>query len=329
MAAIAELQKDTSGKSRMQKRYNAITDLEGKHLDKYGHGTHVASIILNTDYADDGSMRRNSIAPDVRAISVKAFDQYGVGTYANVIRGLDWILANKDQYNIRVLNMSFSAPARSAYWDDPINQAVMRLWQEGVVVVASAGNKGPEAMSIGVPGNNPYVITVGAMSDNYTPADPRDDVLASFSSAGPTAEGFVKPEIVAPGGHIVARSRSKSRIATEHPQFHDHDKYFTMSGTSQAAAVVSGVAALILDANPGLSNDDVKCRIMAAARPAIDGNGALAYSIFQQGAGMVDAYEAVRGSATGCANRGLDIDLDVTNQRHFGGRANVDENGNY
>jgi serine protease AprX len=155
MAAIAELQKDTSGSGRMQVRYNAIKDQEGKHNDNYGHGTHVASIIWNTDYANDGTMRRNSIAPDVRAISVKAFDGQGHGTYANVIRGLDWVLNNQAQYNIRVLNLSFSAPARSHYWDDPINQAVMQLWQAGVVVVASAGNTGPDAMTIGVPGNNP------------------------------------------------------------------------------------------------------------------------------------------------------------------------------
>ena len=205
----------------------------------------------------------------------------------------------------------------------------MRLWQAGIVVVASSGNSGPEAMTIGVPGNLPYVITVGAMSDNYTPADGSDDFLASFSSTGPTVEGFVKPEVVAPGGHMVARTRIKSVIAKTHPEFHDHDKYFTMSGTSQAAAVVSGVAALILDAHPGMSNDDVKCRILSASRPAVDADGELAYSIFQQGAGMIDAYAAVHSDAAGCANQGLDINLDVTNQRHFGGRANVTEDGHF
>jgi len=329
MAAIAELQKDTTGKGRMQTRYNAITDREGRHNDNYGHGTHVASIMFNADYSDDGSMRRNSISPDVRVISVKAFNGKGNGTYADVIRGLDWILANKNRHNIGVLNLSFSAPARSHYWDDPINQAVMQLWQAGVVVVASAGNTGPDAMTIGVPGNNPYVITVGAMSDNYTPADPSDDVLASFSAAGPTVEGFVKPEVVAPGGHITARSRPTSTIAKQHPEFHDQGNYFTMSGTSQAAAVVSGIAALVIEANPGISNDDVKCRILASARPAVSDNGELAYSVFQQGAGMVDAMAAVYGTASGCANRGLDINLDITGQIHYGGRANVDENGNY
>ncbi len=121
-----------------------------------------------------------------------------------MIRGIDWIVANKDTYGIRVVNLSFSAPPQSYYWDDPLNQAVMAAWRSGIIVVASAGNLGPDPMTIGVPGNVPYVITVGAMTDNFTPDDGSDDVLASFSSPGPTLEAFVKPEMVAPGGHVVS-----------------------------------------------------------------------------------------------------------------------------
>ena len=122
-------------------------------------------------------------------IPVKAFNDNGQGTYADVIRGLDWVHSNRSRYNIRVVNLSFSAPPQSHYWDDPINQAVMELWRSDLVVVASAGNTGPDPMTIGVPGNLPYIITVGAMTDRYTPADPSDDRLASFSAAGPTYEG--------------------------------------------------------------------------------------------------------------------------------------------
>ena len=311
MAAIAELQKDTSGVGRMAGRYNAMKDQEGPHNDNYGHGTHVASIIFNTDYADDGSGRRNSIAPNAGALSVKAFNGQGQGTYADVLRGLDWLLAHKDERNIRVVNLSFSAEPQSHYWDDPINQAVMRLWEAGVVVVTSAGNTGPDAMSIGVPGNNPYVITVGAMSDNYTPGDASDDVLASFSSAGPTVEGFVKPDIVAPGGHMVARGRVKSNLAKQHPEFHDQGSYFMMSGTSQATAVVTGIVALMLEQDPYLTPDEVKYRLMASARPAVNPDGTLAYSVFQQGAGMVHAFDAVFGGVSGFANRGLDVAADL------------------
>jgi serine protease AprX len=113
------------------------------------------------------------------------------------------VLRNRERLSIRVLNLSFNAPARSHYWDDPINQAVMRLWEAGIVVVASAGNTGPAPMTIGVPGNLPYVITVGAMTDLYTPEDRSDDRLTWFSAAaGPTHEGFVKPDPVVPGGHL-------------------------------------------------------------------------------------------------------------------------------
>ncbi len=100
-----------------------------------------------------------SIAPNAQVVAVKAFDKHGIGSYTNVIRGMDWILNNKDVYDIRVLNLSFSAEPRSFYWDDPLNQAVMRLWEAGIVVIASAGNTGPNPMTIGVPGNIPYIIT--------------------------------------------------------------------------------------------------------------------------------------------------------------------------
>jgi subtilisin family serine protease len=167
--------------------------------DPMGHGTHVTSIIMNSDKGEDG--KATGMAPGSDLVFIKAFDSEGRGSYVDVITGLDWLLDNHEKYGVRVLNLSFSAAPQSHYWDDPINQTAMKLWDAGIVVVASAGNEGPSPMSIGVPGNNPYVITVGAMTDNYT-ADPSDDKMASFSSAGPTHEGFVKPEIVAPGGHI-------------------------------------------------------------------------------------------------------------------------------
>ena len=126
----------------------------------------------------------------------------------------------------------------------------MAAWQAGIVVVASAGNRGPEPMTIGVPGNVPYVITVGAMTDNYTPFDLSDDVLASFSSAGPTVEAFLKPEVVAPGGHVLGIMDPKSQISLEQPDFHDGGYYFNMSGTSQATAFVSGIAAHVIQLEP-------------------------------------------------------------------------------
>ncbi len=112
----------------------------------------------------------NGIAPNAKLVVVKALGGDGNGTYLDVIRGIDFIVSHRDAYNIRVLNLSLSAEPLSHYWDDPLNQAVMAAWEAGIIVVASAGNRGPDPMTVGVPGNVPYVITVGAVSDNYTPS---------------------------------------------------------------------------------------------------------------------------------------------------------------
>ena len=130
------------------------------------------------------------IAPQANLVIVRAFDGTGAGRYVDVIAGLNWIVANQKKYNIRVLNLSFGAPPQSYYWDDPLNQAVMAAWRAGIVVVTAAGNEGPDAMTIDVPGNVPYVITVGALTDNYTPYNGNDDRLASFSSTGPDLRGL-------------------------------------------------------------------------------------------------------------------------------------------
>ena len=186
-------------------------------------------------------------------------------------------------------------------------------------------------MSIGVPGNVPYVITVGAVTDNYYPMQPGKYTLASFSSVGPTYEGFVKPEVVSMGGHMLAYAPDDGTLAQEFPQWVlPGANDFTMSGTSQATAVVSGVAALMLQVSPRLSPNDVKCRLMSGAHPAVNANGTLAYSVFQQGAGLVNAHDATYSTASGCANQGLNVALDLAGFQHYGGRANQDPStGNY
>jgi serine protease AprX len=146
----------------------------------------------------------------VQFIDVRALDAEGKGTYTDIIEGLDWILANKDRYNIRVVNLSLIGGISSPYWADPINQAVEALWDAGIVVVAAAGNDGPDPMTIAAPGNDPFVITVGAFTDNFTPDDPSDDYLTPFSGAGPTEVGFVKPDVVGPGAHMLTTAPANS-----------------------------------------------------------------------------------------------------------------------
>ena len=150
-----------NGDARILAVYDAIEDelvTKITKFDENGHGTHVASVAVNSRKI--GGLF-NGIAPDANLVVVKAFDEQGRGSYADVIRGLDWLVRYKDELGIRVVNLSFSAPPRSAYYDDPLNQAVMSAWQAGIVVVASAGNTGPFPMSVGVPGNVPYVINGG------------------------------------------------------------------------------------------------------------------------------------------------------------------------
>jgi len=308
--------------------YDAINDTVSNYDDEAnGHGTHVASIAANSDYDVTGKIY--GVAPNAALVGIKAFDYEGKATYADVIRGIQWAIQVKDQINLRVLNMSFSGPVRSFYWEDPLNQAVMKAWQAGIVVVASAGNSGPNPMTIGVPGNVPYIITVGATSDNYTTNSNVDDFVTSFSAAGPTVEGFVKPDLVAPGGHLSGLMSFDSTIVTEHPEFHDGGRYFEMSGTSQAAAVVSGAAALLLTQEPNLSPDQVKCRITSTAKMAFNDDDSLAFSVFQQGAGMINVGQMLASENNNCANKELDIAKDLGGEQHFYGPANMDENGDF
>ncbi|WNC69692.1 S8 family peptidase [Thalassotalea nanhaiensis] len=325
---LSGLGNDLYGRDKAWGTYDAINNSVSNYDDEAsGHGTHVASIAANSDYDVYGKIY--GVAPNAAIVGIKAFDANGQATYADVIRGIDWALQVKDQINLKVLNMSFSGPVRSNYWDDPLNLAVMKAWQAGIVVVASAGNTGPDPMTIGVPGNVPYIITVGAMTDNFTTTDAYDDKLATFSAAGPTYEGFVKPEILAPGGHLSGLMSYDSQIVVEHPEYHDGGRYFEMSGTSQAAGVISGVVALMLTDNPTLTPDQVKCRLIASAHTARTESGSLAYSVFQQGAGVVNVSDALNSSAVDCANTDLNITQDLAGEQHFSGPANINDDGNF
>ena len=319
------IKRDGDNHKRSVVQYNAIAGwgYEGPDDDS-GHGTHVISLAVGSG-RDNKKHGVVGVAPKASVVSVKAFDEDGKGRYLDVIRGVDWVVKNRDRLGIRVLNLSFSATPQSYYWDDPLNQAVMAAWQAGIVVVASAGNTGPDEMTIGVPGNVPYVITVGASSDNYTPNEPFDDTVAGFSSAGPTVEGFVKPDVLAPGGRLLGLMKDKAVIGKSHKKYFYQKDHFVMSGTSQSTAIVSGVVALMLQAEPTLTPDDVKCRLMVTAEPLVGSEGA----VFHHGSGSVNAYAAAYSSASDCANRNLDIALDLAGIQHYAGPVRRDDSGDF
>lgn len=321
---------NAAGKQRVLAQHD-VTSSGGDYgdIDDWnGHGTHITSIMVSSGRTEAGHYQ--GIAPNANVVVVRAFEADGSGTYLNVIKALDWIVSQRKKHKIRILNLSFGAPATSLYWNDPVNQAVMAVWKSGIIVVAAAGNNGPDSMTIGVPGNVPYIITVGAMTDNFTPQDRADDKMASFSAAGPTIEGFVKPELVAPGGHMLGQMPPYAWLLLDHPDHaREAGREFIMSGTSQATAVVSGVLALMLEEDQKLKPDEAKCRVLASARAAMRNDGTHAYSVFQQGAGLVDAVAAVNETIVDCANRNMDIKKDIEGQIHYVGPANIDANEIY
>lgn len=301
-------------------------------VDPNGHGTHIAGIIGNSQKGSDKEW--NGMAPAVNLVGVRVLDKNGSGSYEKVIQGVQWVVKNKKKYNIRVMNLSMSAEVQSPYWADPLNQAVMKAWASGIVVVTSAGNKGPGPMSIGVPGNNPYVITVGAFTDHRTTDIWGDDYVVNFSSAGPTLDGFVKPDVVAPGAHIVSTIAMNSILAKNHDlSTWVGSRYFEMSGTSQSAGIVSGLVALVLSNNPKLTPDEVKYRIMVSANPWITSNAekvSALYSVWQQGSGRINSPDAVFADIQGVANKGMDIKADIAGTTHYEGYSYYDnESGKF
>ena len=267
-------------------------------FDRYGHGTHMAGIIAGDGSASGGEW--GGVAPEANLVSVKVAGADGSTDVSVVIAGLQWVLENKSAYGIRVLNLAFGTDSRQSYRLDPLNYAVEQVWFGGIFVVASAGNRGPGGGTINKPGDDPFVLTVGAVDLKGT-ADRGDDVVAPFSSWGPTPDGFVKPDVVAPGITIVATRAVGSTIDQQHPDARVGDGYFKGTGTSQAAAIVSGVAALMFQAVPSLTPDQAKTAIM---------RGAIKTSTYRSGggAGLVDASSAIQLARKGIyvtANLGL------------------------
>lgn len=231
--------------------------------DSTGHGTHVAGIIAGR--SADG--RYVGIAPDASLVSVKVSDDSNLTSESRVVKGLEWVYNNKTTYNIRIVNMSLSAQTPAPYVYSPLAAAVEKLWQSGIVVVVAAGNRGsaPDAVHF-PPANDPFVLTVGALDDGQTPGND-DDSLAIFSGRGLTQNGHAKPDVVAPGRRLVAPlASSSSALALAFPERVSADgSYIRLSGTSMAAPVAAGLAALILQRFPDLTPSQVKWALTATA----------------------------------------------------------------
>jgi subtilisin family serine protease len=266
--------------------------------DDNGHGSHVAGIIAGNGY--DSSGEKMGIAPDASIVSLKVLDANGQGTISNIIAALGWVADNHRRYNIRVVNLSVGAAIRESFWTDPLTLAARRVSDLGIVVVAAAGNLGKNADGelqyggITAPGNAPWVLTVGASSTEGT-FTRRDDVVAAYSSAGPTYKDFVaKPDVVAPGTGTVSLAASGSTFYSSKAAFlvegnppRGEKPYLTLTGTSMAAPVVSGTVALMLQANPRLTPNLIKAILQYTAQWNPD------YNALRQGAGFLNAWGAV------------------------------------
>ena len=311
-------------------RVRASFDFTGEGTDDlYGHGTHVAGIIAGNGYRSSCwfcAVTFMGIAPRASLVSFKVLDHTGAGSDSNVIAAIDAAIALKDTYGIRVLNLSVGRPVFESYTLDPLTQAVEKAWKAGIFVVVSAGNLGRMNSqgnngygTITSPGNDPYVITVGAMRTMNTPTR-TDDTIATYSSKGPSLlDHVVKPDIVAPGNQIVSLRAPNGYLGTL-PQdavpvntfaytiATSPSAYYTkLSGTSMAAPMVSGAAALLLQQNPSLTPDQIKARLMKTAFKSLvpsttvfDSTTGQTYfeqaDIFTVGAGYLDIYAALTNS---------------------------------
>jgi serine protease AprX len=303
----------------------------GSGSDRYGHGTHVAGIIAGSGADSKGRGYKytfKGVAPGADIVNLRVLGPDGSGRDSDVIAAIDTAIQLKGIYNIRVINLSMGRGVYESYVDDPLCQAVERAWNAGIFVVVSAGNEGRNNNAgtngygtITAPGNDPFVITVGAMNTKGT-KDRTDDVPASYSSKGPSLfDQVVKPDIVAPGNLIVSLDSPQEALYTTYPDnqvpislfagpgaTRGKNSYFILSGTSMAAPMVSGAAALLLQQNPALTPDQLKAKLMktafknlvqasVAVEPSTGQTFNLQADIFTVGAGLLDINAAVNDTA--------------------------------
>lgn len=266
---------DTAGKVVNGPDLSFESQVEGtRYLDGYGHGTHMAAIIAGRDAEVREGNEHDArvfagVAPDAQILNMKVATADGGSDVSQVIAAIDWIVQHRrdNGMDVRVINLSYGTQSLQSYELDPLAHAVENAWRAGIVVVVAAGNDGLEQPSLTMPAVDPYVLAVGAVDHRGTP-DPQDDVVAAFTNGGNDSR---RPDLLAPGKSLVSLRVPGSAADEGHPEglvTGDQDtRLFRGSGTSQAAAVVSGAAALLLQDRPELTPDQVKALLESTATP--------------------------------------------------------------
>ncbi|MBI2251261.1 MAG: S8 family peptidase [Armatimonadetes bacterium] len=259
-------------KAQVKDFYDVVGGKKESYDDE-GHGSHVSSIVAGTGEASGGLYK--GIAPDAKLVGVKVLDKNGSGSYSDVIKGVEWIVAKNKEYPIDVINMSLGGTPQGSYKDDPLCQALEVAEKEGIAVIAAAGNEGPFKSTISTPAYAPFVNAVGAYDDNGT-VNRKDDKIAYFSSRGPTKfDKLVKPDNSAPGVNIMAAKAGSI------------NGYVALDGTSMASPMVAGAVLLLKQVKPDIMPNLTKELLKKTADPLpkVDEN--------IQGKGLVDPLEAL------------------------------------
>ena len=274
---------------------------ETSTTDGFGHGTHIAGIIAGVSNYGPTPLFKTGVAPGAHLVNVRVLNRDGVGYTSDVIAGIQWVTQNRTRYAIRVINLSLGHPVTEPCFFDPLCLAAEDAVNSGLVVVASAGNNGKDAEdrpvlgSISTPGNAPSVITVGALN-TWNTTSLSDDTVTTYSSRGPTRyDMLLKPDVVAPGNKIVSLEAYGSYLATTYPSLRvagsGTNAFRQMSGTSMAAAMVSGGAALLLESSPTLTVRQLKVALQVTAKPMVE------EGLIAAGTGSVNFYAARKFAA--------------------------------
>jgi serine protease AprX len=282
---------------------------ENRTDDVFGHGTHVAAIAAGNNQISNGEY--TGIASNANLVNLRVLDSQGRGSTSNLLAALDWVMTYHSVYGIRVVNMSLGTTAIDSYTNDPICQAVRAISNAGITVVAAAGNDGKSSSGqklygqIHSPGNEPSALTVGA-TNSFGTDGRNDDSITTYSSRGPTRsyatdenglrhyDNLLKPDITAPGNRIVSAAAANNCLLTAHPELDANvssipdRRMMYMSGSSMAAPIAAGTAALLLQANPTLTPSLIKAILMYTAQPLSGAN------MLEQGTGEINVEGAMR-----------------------------------